>query len=345
MMTILKSQTETVNDPVIDESVLSIKKNENPQGNFDSSLMAGLMLGMQLRESLSEQDRSLLNRLAPPNRSVFLVHRGRFVHPENFDAFPLEHIDSCVGEQAFFSHRFRPEGEHTGQATTIQTAVINQGDPNSLLFGWFGSEQISDDNWDHRFSKLVAELRNAYSESAGLAKRLQAQFNTAEPTLLVDHETGRLLHLNKSAADLCEQKPSTMVDLHFEQVRALLGRTLTNRRLIMKRVTAGNIKVTMVTLPLIKESKDTNNRVVVDYREHTSEEKLASIIMAAELLKSSLSNSGDKESIELSDIIATEARELDDMIYRQRLSPGDVDTENLTITEMRNDLHKILETQ
>ena len=149
----------------------------------------------------------------------------------------------------------------------------------------------------------MANLRKAYSESTDLAKRLQAQLDTTVPTLLVDHETGRLLHLNKPAADLCEQKPSAMVDLHFEQVRSMLGRTLTSRRLIMKRVSDGDIKVTMVTLPLIKESKDTTSRVVVDYREHTAEEKLANIIMAADRLKSSLSNNQDKEIVELSEII------------------------------------------
>ena len=51
--------------------------------------------------------------------------------------------------------------------------------------------------------------------------------------------------------------------------------------------------------------------------------------MAAELLKSSLSDNGDIEGVELSEIIAREARELDDLI-----SP-----------EIESNPHKVLETQ
>lgn len=344
-MTIPKVQTEAVSDPEIEKSRLSTETIGNQPEDFDSSLLAGLMLGMQLRESLSEQDRILLDKLAPPDRSVFLVHRNRFVHPLEFDTFPLELIGGCVGEQAFFSHRFRPGGEQDGQASTIQTAVLNPGDPDSLLFGWFGPEMISlDGSWDHRFSHLVANLRRAWSESAALTQRLQAQLLTEAPTLIIDHQTGRLLWLNKSAADLCGQERSALVDLRFERVRTMLSWTLGRRRLTMKRVCAGDIEVTMVTLPEVTASTPSTNRFAPDSLVHLSQQKLAGIIMAAELLKSSLSDQGDSEGVELSEIIADEARELDDLISEQML-PGDTVDDSLITTEMRSNPHKILEIQ
>lgn len=344
-MTTPKVKTEAVCDPKIENSVFSFEAIENHQETFDSSLLAGLMLGMQLRESLSERDRIQLDKLAPPDRSVFLVHRDRFVHPLGFDTFPLAFISGCVGEQAFFSHRFCPGGERNEQASTIQTAVLNPGEPDSLLFGWFGPEMTSPEgNWDHRFSQLVADLRRAWSESATLTQRLQAQLNTLVPTLIVDHLAGRLLWLNKSAAELCRQERSALVDLRFEKIRTMLSQTLTGRRLTMKRVCAGDFEVTMVTLPEVAASSPSTNRFATDSLVLTSQQKLAGIIMAAELLKSSLSDNGDRVGVELSDIIAGEARELDDLISEQMLLSDTVD-DSLITTEMRSNPHKILETQ
>lgn len=338
-------QTEAVSDPEIVNSVFSFKSIENQREDFDSSVMAGLMLGIQLRESLSEQDRILLDKLAPPDRSVFLVQRDRFVHPLEFDTFPLELIGGCAGEQAFFSHRFRPEGEHGGQATTIQTAMLNPGEPNPLLFGWFGPEVTSPDgSWDHRFNQLVTDLRGAWLEAAALTQRLQAQLNTQVPTLIVDHLAGRLLWLNMSAAKLCGQERSALVDLRFEKVRTMFSQTLTGCRLTMKRLSVGDIEVTLVTLPGVKASRPSTNRLASDFPVHPSQQKLAGIIMAAELLKSSLSDQGDREGVELTDIIAGEARELDDLISEQML-PGDAVDDSLITTEMRNNPLKILETQ
>jgi hypothetical protein len=329
-MNTTKVQNEAARDPQIEKSTPSIETIENRQGDIDSSSLAGLMLGMQLRESLSEQDRILLDKLAPSDRSVFLVHRGRFMHPEKFDIFPLEHIGGCAGEQAFFSHRFCPGGEWGGQAVTIQTAVINPGEPNSLLFGWFGPELTSlEGSWDHRFGQLAVDLRRAYSAATALTHRLKAQLKTEVPTLIVDRLTARLLWLNRSAAELCGQKRSALVDLRFEQVRTMLSRALTRRRLVMKRVSTGDIEVTMVTLPEVKASSHPTNRFVADFLVHPSQQKLAGIIMAAELLKSTLSDHDDSEGVELCDIIAGEARELDDLI----------------ITEMRSNPRRTLKTQ
>lgn len=329
-MTTTKVQIEATRESEIEDSVLSIGTIGDHHGSSDSPPMAGLMLGMQLRESLSDQDRLLLNKLAPPDRSVFLVYRGRFVHPEKFDTFPLDHIGGCAGEQAFFSHRFCPEDEQSGQASTIQTAVLNLGEPNSLLYGWVGPEITTlDGSWDHRFSRSAEDLRRAYSESAALAHRLQAQLKTEVPTLIIDRLTERLLWLNKPAAELCGQERSALVDLRFEQVRTILSRTLTRRRLTMKQVSAGEIEVTMVTLPLAKSSTHTSNRFASDFPVHPSQERLATIIMAADLLKSSLTQNGDSEGVELSNIIACEARDMYDFLC----------------TEMISNPHKILETE
>lgn len=329
-MTTLKLQTETVHNPRTEIPDPDTDATELHQGEFDPSILVGLMLGMQLRESLSEQDRFLLDKLAPSDRSIFLVHAGRFVYPERFDSFPLEHIGGCAGEQAFFSHRFCPEGEPGGQATSIQTALLNPEDPNSHLFGWFGPELTTPDGtWDHRFSQLVTRLRRAYAESAALADRLRTQLKTEAPTLIVDRHTERLLWLNQPAADLCGQERSALVDTRFDQVRTMLGGILAHRCLIMKRVSAGDIEVTLVTFADKQKQPRTTSRFASDSIARLTEQKLAGIIMAAELLKSSLSDHGNREEVELTDIIADEARELDDLIC----------------TEMRNNPYRILETE
>lgn len=345
-MTTTKAQTETVRGPEIEKSRLSTETIWNQPENFDLSTLAGLMLGMQLRKGLSERDRILLDKLAPPDRSVFLVNCDRFVHPEQFDTFPLDVIGGGAGEQAFFSHRFCPGGELSGQATAIQTAVLNPGDPNPLLFGWFGPEMTSLDGYlDHRFSRLVVDLRRAWSESAAMAHRLKAQLQTEAPTLVIDRLSGRLLWLNKPAANLCGQERSALVDLRFEQVRNMLSRTLTRRRLTMKRVCVEDIEVTIVTLPEVKMSTPSTNRFVTDSLVQLSQKKLAGIIMAADLLKSSLSDQGESEGAELSEIISGEARALDDLISRQILPQTNTADDSTICTQMRSTPPKILETQ
>ncbi|MDH3890418.1 MAG: hypothetical protein OEV49_04990 [candidate division Zixibacteria bacterium] len=344
-MTTPKVQIEAGRSPDTEQSALMIETKQNRLGDPNSAKLAGLMLGLQLRECPNRQDRILLDELAPPDRCVFLVHHGRFVHPDEFDPFPLEHISGCSGDQAFFSHRFWPEGERKGHACTIQTAVLNPGEPNSLMFGWFGPEKITlDGGWDHRFSLLVTDLQSAYTESAALARRLQAQLKTEVPTLIIDRLTGQLLWLNKPAAEICGQNRAALVDLPFEQLRTMLAESPPHRSLTMKQVRLGNIEVTIVTLSEVEASARPTAPFVPDSLLQLSEQKLAGIIMAAELLKSSLSVHGDSESVELSDIIAGEARELDDLIGEQMLQFDDT-TDNPTGTVARSNPQKTLETQ
>ena len=321
-------QDEAVMRPEIDH------RRSNRQSNsadvcekYDS--LPSLVLGWRLREYLTEDDRSQLDRLAPSEQKVFLVHGDRMLHPASGTPFPLEHVAATPSQDtvALFSHRYRVDKGDHGHAYKIQTAVLNPGQPEPFLFGWFGPEPDPLERGpDNRFSDTVEQLRQAFTNSTELTSRLSKLLDEPVPTLILDRSTERVLMCNAAAAELMKLDQTATIGHRFEKIRSHLVRLPAGRSMTMRHMASATPELTIITLDETTISNRDDHRFCADFLLHPARQKLSSIIMAAKLLQTDASDLGAEEVSRLSRMIASEGRYLDDLVNKQLLLVEGVST-------------------
>ncbi len=291
--------------------------------------LPSLVLGLRLRGYLTEDDRSQLDRLAPSEQRVFLVRGDRVLHPADGTPFPLEHVAATPGQDAvaLFSHRYRgDQGDH-GHAYKIQTAVLNPGQSEPLLFGWFGPEPDPlERGSDNRFSDTVEQLRQAFTNSTALTSRLSKLLDEPVPTLILDRRTERVLMCNAAAVELMKLDQTATIGHRFERIRGHLGRLPAGRGMTMRHLASATPELTIITLDQTTITNRDDHRFYADFLLHPARQKLSSIIMAAKLLQTDPLNMGAEELSRLSRMIAAEGRYLDDLVNKQLLLVEGVST-------------------
>jgi hypothetical protein len=321
-------QDEAVMRPEIDHRWSSHVVNSTDDSEKHDSLPS-LVLGLRLRGYLTQDERSQLDRLALSEQKVFLVRGDRVLHPADGTPFPLEHVAATPGQDtvALFSHRYHvDQGDH-GHAYKIQTAVLNPGQPDAFLFGWFGPEPDPLERGpDNRFSDTVEQLRQAFTNSTELTSRMSKLLDEPVPTLILDRRTERVLMCNTAAVELMKLDQTTTIGHPFEQIRSHLGRLPAGRRMTMRHMASATPELTIITLDETTITNRDDHRFYADFLLHPARQKLSSIITAAKLLQTDASDLGAEEVSRLSRLIAGEGRYLDDLVNKQLLLVEGVST-------------------
>ncbi len=300
----------------------SNRQNSSTDDSEKHDSLPSLVLGLRLRGYLAEDDRSQLDRLAPSEQKVFLVRGDRVLHPADGTPFPLEHVAAAPGQDtvALFSHRYHVDKGDHGHAYKIQTAVLNPGQPEPFLFGWFGPEPDPLERGpDNRFSDTVEQLRQAFTNSTELTSRLSKLLSEPVPTLILDRSTERVLMCNTAAAKLMKLDQTATIGHSFEQIRGHLGRLPAGRRMTMRHMASATPELTIITLDQTTITNRDDHRFYADFLLHPARQKLSSIITAAKLLQTDASDLGAEEVSRLSRMIAGEGRYLDDLVNKQLL--------------------------
>ncbi|MCK4461609.1 MAG: hypothetical protein KAW46_07375, partial [candidate division Zixibacteria bacterium] len=295
----------------------SKRQNSSTDDSEKLDSLPSLILGLQLRGYLTEHDRSQLDRLAPSAQKVFLVRGDRVLHPVDGTPFPREYVAATPSQDtvALFSHRYCVDKGDHGHAYKIQTAVLNPGQPEPFLFGWFGPEPDPlERDPDNRFSDTVEQLRQVFTNSTELTSRLSKLLDEPVPTLILDRSTERVLMCNAAAVELTKLDQTATIGHPFERIRNYLGRLPAGRRMTMRHMASATPELTIITLDETTITNRDDHRFYADFLLHPARQKLSSIIMAAKLLQTDRSDLGPEEVSRLSRMIAGEGRYLDDLV-------------------------------
>ncbi len=316
-MILSKVQNEAVDSL---QSDFKIVRNRQLSEETDTHSLFNLMLGLLLRGSINEQDRAVVPRLSPRGYNVFMVRDGKMLFPSGEPPFPIEHIEACACETALFSHRYRSGNDLGSQATDIQTALVNPGEPEPLLFGWYGPETfMTGDAWDYRFGRMVEQLRKVYAAACEMKSRLTADLKSTEPRFIVDGEGHYVIWHNQAVAGLDSALSADISGWSFDRIRRHLRIGETGQSLTMRRVKSGSFEVSVVSLTDNEPPTPGNGEFTSRFLLHPAQQSVAGIIMAAEMISEGLKRSKKNSNYEMVEVIADEARGLLDLIYKQML--------------------------
>ncbi len=245
-----------------------------------------LMLGLQLRRWLTDDERQFLDSLAPAPLLAFLVQDGRYLHPYDVPLFDPEQLDSMLGQtaDAIFTQRY----EHATNGHTaiyhIHWANLTPTRDQSLIFGLFGpTHQMSSPNAINRFYRLIAELRRAYADGARVVDQISTSLADDCAGMVVDRDTGTILCCNDHMADLCKCSSQQLVGRSIQEVR--LESDATGRNPIkMEHVDQSHYHLCLIRTGRTLAVEDDNDPVMAAQFMHAMRNKLTGILgSAAEL--------------------------------------------------------------
>jgi len=284
--------------------------------------MLTLLAGIALRGRLCDRERELLDRFAAPNTLIFLVENNTYVHPENVEIVPLDHIESIfqAGEDAVFSHRQHLSDDLGRKTRTIRTARFGVTTRGPLVLGMIGAELPElRAGHDHHFSTIVQMFRAAQKNLEPLTGWLTDRLAKTEPTIVVGRSTGRLLALNQSAQALLAPCGIEPVGEEFSRIKQHLMRHVGRGRLSMENRSLSGLDVTVISVtPAVSKGKTTSPQVGAGFLQ-SMRHKTAGITAAARFLQTALDQEPGHPVTEMLRIIIDESAELDHDLCRHQL--------------------------
>ncbi|MFH1687423.1 MAG: hypothetical protein ABIE70_07880 [bacterium] len=204
--------------------------------------LASMFLGWRLRGTLSDVDQEFLDTLAPPNWIAFLADADGYLHPQEVELFPLDSIMGThkLGNGAVFSHRYCPDGAELERAYRIHTVLVNPDDPKSLVIGFLGPEDTSDQGrLENRFFELARGARQAYDDAEAAYARLQTNYCSADPCLIINRGSGRIMAINEAACGYLGEQAPLMIGSEVSALRSGLDAAIPTRKMQLRTLNQG----------------------------------------------------------------------------------------------------------
>ena len=212
--------------------------------------VASLLLGLTLRQHLTESEKSFLDQLAPDRCLTFLIDNDRYLHPEDVPLFPLDLIKSTIDHcgQAICTHHY-PDFRDRSTRYKVHTAAVNPDPGRSLILGFFGPESELDHcRTENSFFRLATQFRHTSESLSQLARKAQTQLASGQPTVIVNRSSGRIMALNDEAVQMLGPGEPNPTDCEFGDIRDRFLQLRPGSKLTMKNLSEKDLHITAVTL-------------------------------------------------------------------------------------------------
>lgn len=316
------SQTET-KEPTVLKTKFQIESHNRLTDRFGSSestitntQLQSLLCGLCLRGWLTNDEKELLDILAPAKGLTFMVQDGRYVHPEDVELFPPEELSRSnqLSHGAVFS-RNAEDNQRRNQFRNIQTAVVSSDSSMTVMLGLIcpqpitGAACVSDS-----FGKLIIRFRAAYSAIADSLSSLRQILAEKSPSLTIDRSSGRLTAVNKSAGLLLGISEKKLIGTEYGNVQSRLLERLEGGRLSLKNINVGDLSLTLISIEPASESTVTENSSQLEipgrHIVHRMRNSLTGLQSAADFLRTISTANTTPDQEELQTIISKEITSL-----------------------------------
>lgn len=276
------------------------------------SLLSDLALAMQLRDQLNQCEQSLLDQIAGPDVIAFLIAGEEYLHPADTPLFPLELVETTrnMGGEAIFTQRYRPQSEKSDHSYVLHSAMIGMQRDKTVVFGFLAPETNGDKNkLEDHFCATACAFRQTLRAAATVADQIRQRLSGDYPSMLVSQSTGRILAANRQLARMVGAEIVEVTELSFDKVRELLSRYVGRMRISLETMRVGQQAVSLVTFAR-EGGRASNENKVTGFFAHKMRNKLAGITSAASQWLSMKGETIDESSLELADIVLSEAASL-----------------------------------
>ncbi|MBD3403825.1 hypothetical protein GF420_13100 [candidate division GN15 bacterium] len=219
------------------------------QSSIDA--IAGVILGVLLRDELIDHDRRVLDELFSENEIVFLLHGSRWLHPTDLPLFDLDLIEAAVSicGSAIVTHRYRPDESDPEGWYAVTTSVLNPGELPPIVLGTVARDlQRTAAERQERFGKLVGALRTAYPEITQVAAKASAALTVDSPVMVIDRRHETVVAVNDTARQLANGSGAELVGLTYGEAASLIHRNHHRRCLSVTRLSNDLLPLSLVRL-------------------------------------------------------------------------------------------------
>lgn len=278
--------------------------------------LQSLLCGLCLRGWLTNDEKELLDLLAPAKGLTFMVQDGRYVHPEDVELFPPEELGSVTqpAQGAVFT-RNTADSQKRNQFRNIHTAVVSSDSSMTVMLGLIcpqpitGAACVSDS-----FGQLILRFRAAYSAIADNLQSIRKALTEERPSLIVDRSSGQLTAVNKSARLLLGTAEKKLVGTEYGNVQSRLIERLEGGKLSLKNINVGDLSLTLISIEPALESAVTENSspLVIPGRHlvHRMRNSLTGLQSATDFLRTISTANATPDQDELQSIISKEITSL-----------------------------------
>lgn len=187
--------------------------------------------------SLNEENVRHLDKIAPQNSLAFLIKGRCFLHPANYNLFPIENIESAVHNcgGAICSNRFQQKSPGGEINYKLLFSVINPDENDKIIMGWMlPSVDSANGLIEMDFARSITEMKNNYSVFKNELGHLQDELASETPTIMVDRRNGSIVAANFSAMTNFKETESNLLNKNFSDIiknsNSRYNLTITNRQ-------------------------------------------------------------------------------------------------------------------
>jgi PAS domain-containing protein len=299
------------------------------EGEVNVTALRSLLLGLRLRGHICDEERLLLDELAPDSWITFLASTHGWVHPNETRLFDLDKLQATThqGGGAIFSQQCRAEHDRH-RCWRVLSAVIADDHQAPLILGWCGPEsEAVADRLLPAYSNLVRQARSAWSELDDLVDELSCRLARSEPMLVVNRSSGRIIAANEAAAYAFDSTRRELIGKEFSSLPRSVQRGWTSGRMSMRNLDAAGLNLSVVTMDTPVVAAD-NETFVADFFTYRVRHKISHILMATTLLESLAAENENRPESSLVGNIVGEVELLNEYINKanilidyDRLSP------------------------
>ncbi|MBD3332118.1 hypothetical protein GF356_04660 [candidate division GN15 bacterium] len=313
-----KQHTDSADDCLLrregDRTVIATAEDQATCGECDrhQTQFADLALAMHMRARLNRYEQSMLDELGGQDTITFLIAGEDYLHPADTPLFPLELVETTrkMGGEAIFTQRYYPESQQSDHVYLLNSALVGTLGDEPMVFGFLSPTGNGDQrDLEDSFCTVACAFRRAMKAASDASEPLQERLETDSPVMVVSRATGRILAANRPLARMVDSDPEEVSELSVERVRELLARYVGRVKMSMDTVSVGGQDVSVVTFARTTGSS-TGEQKVTGFFAHKMRNKLAGITTAASQWLSMKGATIDETSLELADIVLSEAASL-----------------------------------
>jgi hypothetical protein len=276
------------------------------------SLLGDLALAMQLRDGLNQHEQSLLDTLAGRDAVSFLIAGEQYLHPADTPLFAPELVETTrnMGGEAVFTQRYRPQSEQSENTYVLHSALVGTRGEHPVVFGLLSPEGATErTRQESDFCATACAFRRSFRAAETATTNIRRRLDDDRPAMVVSQATGRVLAVNRPLVRMVGIDSLQVTELSFEEVRELLARFVGRMRISLETLAVGEQSVSVVTFSR-ETAKATSEHKVTEFFAHKMRNKLAGITTAASQWLSMKGETIDESSLELADIVLSEAAAL-----------------------------------
>jgi hypothetical protein len=281
-----------------------------------------MLLSLRFRNFLTSGERQLLDVLAADKTITFLIRGRDYVHPREFEPFPLDQVVSSLvpGSGAIFVHRYYPPANEDQHCRKVHTSRVGSMADGDLILGMLGPDREGSSYQELHFERLADMFRQMWSRTEVVASAISSYLSTGEPVILINRASGRVILASEAVEKALDISSSDLLGQEYRQVQHMLAGRLAGQQRSLRNVDINGIYLCVVTLnagPAMPP--DTGTGDSARFLIHGMRNKLAAVMAASSHLQIAAEDLTPANHSELTSIIEQQTRAADQYLDRLTL--------------------------